>query len=165
MCDEMIGAGYVVLILAHALCAIVGFGALAATGAYAQAVRAAGDPFASETLRRFFRPGHNLAAASILAVPVLGAWLLIAQHGQDAHLAYPWIGLGCWSIAAVVAATVIWPAEHRLQLLLDADASPHAMPGAEDRAMLDALANRCFKGATVTTVCFVVAVVVMLAQP
>ena len=110
--------GYVVLILAHALCALIGFGALAATGAYAQAVRAARDPFSSEALRRFFRPGHNIAAATIVAVPILGACLLVAQHGQDAHLAYPWIGLGCWSVAAIVAATVIWPSERRLQGLL-----------------------------------------------
>jgi hypothetical protein len=161
----MMSVGYVVLILAHALCALIGFGALAATGAFAQAIRAARDPFSSEALRRFFRPGHNLAAATIVAVPILGACLLIAQHGRDAHLAYPWIGLGCWSVAAIVAATVIWPSERRLQGLLASSEIAPAPDSGQPRATLDALATRCFFGASITTVCFVVAVAVMLAQP
>ena len=38
-----------------------------------------------------------MASATIVAVPILGGCLLVAQHGRDVHLAYPWIGLGCWS--------------------------------------------------------------------
>jgi hypothetical protein len=176
---EMMSVGYVSLILAHALCALIGFGALAATGAYAQAVRSSRDPFSSETLRRYFRPGHNVASATIVAVPILGGCLLVAQHGQDVHLAYPWIGLACWTVAATVAATVVWPAERRLQGMLapEDDAAtatatattPTAITAtaASDarRGVLDTVATRCFAGASVTTVCFVVAVVVMLAQP
>jgi hypothetical protein len=170
----MLGVGYVALILAHALCAIVGFGALAATGAYAQAVRSSRDPFSSETLRRFFRPGHNVASATIVAVPILGGCLLIAQHGRDVHLAYPWIGLACWAVAATVAATVVWPAEHKLQsMLAGSNADPiHVVDketihvvGKESRGALDTMAARCLTGASVTTVCFVIAVVVMLVQP
>jgi hypothetical protein len=158
--------GYVCLILAHALCALIGFGALAATGAYAQAVRSARDPFSSETLRRFFRPGHNLASATIVAVPILGGCLLVAQHGQDVHLAYPWIGLACWAVAATVAATVVWPAERKLQgMLAVSQDEPDHLGADQSRVVLDTVATRCFSGASVTTVCFVVAVVVMLAQP
>jgi uncharacterized membrane protein len=162
----MLSVGYVSLILAHALCAIIGFGALAATGAYAQAVRSSRDPFSSETLRRFFRPGHNVASATIVAVPILGGCLLIAQHGQDLHLAYPWIGLACWGVAATVATTVVWPAERRLQSILAAsDEDPQLVVAEERRGVLDTVATRCLAGASITTACFVVAVVVMLVQP
>jgi putative copper export protein len=162
----MLSVGYVSLILAHALCAIIGFGALAATGAYAQAVRSSRDPFSSETLRRFFRPGHNVASATIVAVPILGGCLLIAQHGQDLHLAYPWIGLACWGVAATVATTVVWPAERRLQSILAANnEDAPAVVAEESRGVLDTVARRCLTGASITTACFVVAVVVMLVQP
>src|ERR1700735_1702635 len=163
---KMMSVGYVSLIIAHALCAIVGFGALAATGAYAQAVRNSRDPFSSETLRRYFRPGHNVASATIVAVPILGGCLLLAQHGEDVHLAYPWIGLACWGVAATVAATVVWPAERKLQGMLAAsEEGPARVVSNESRGVLDAAASRCFAGASVTTVCFAVAVVVMLLQP
>jgi hypothetical protein len=170
---KMMSVGYVSLIIAHALCALIGFGALAATGAYAQAVRNSRDPFSSETLRRYFRPGHNVASATIVAVPILGGCLLLAQHGQDVHLAYPWIGLACWGVAATVASTVIWPAERKLQGMLavredgpDEPAKEPAEVGSDQhRGALDTAASRCLTGASVTTVCFVVAVVVMLLQP
>ena len=163
---EMMSVGYVSLIIAHALCALIGFGALAATGAYAQAVRSSRDPFSSETLRRYFRPGHNVASATIVAVPILGGCLLVAQHGQDVHLTYPWIGLACWGVAATVAATVVWPAERKLQDMLapGGQGSAHVVSKA-NRGAIDTVATRCFVGAAVTTVCFVVAVVVMLIQP
>jgi hypothetical protein len=163
---KMMSVGYVSLIIAHALCALIGFGALAATGAYAQAVRNSRDPFSSETLRRYFRPGHNVASATIVAVPILGGCLLLAQHGEDVHLAYPWIGLACWGVAATVAATVIWPAERKLQGMLAISQQEPAEPASEQSlGVLDSAASRCLTGASVTTVCFVVAVVVMLLQP
>jgi uncharacterized membrane protein len=163
---EMMSVGYVSLILAHALCALIGFGALTATGAYAQAVRGSRDPFSNETLRRYFRPGHNVASATIVAVPILGGCLLVAQHGQDVHLAYPWIGLACWLVAATIAATVVWPNERRLQRMLAGEANGQLDDTSSDRrGPLDTVAKRCFAGASVTTACFVVAVVVMLIQP
>ena len=105
----MTNPGYVVLVLAHALCGLIGFGALATTGAYAEAVRRHADPFSSASLRRFFKPGHNLASATILAVPFLGGGLLLAQHGKDVHLLYPWLGLGLWSFAVTTALVVCGP--------------------------------------------------------
>ena len=161
----MTNPGYVVLVLAHALCGLIGFGALATTGAYAEAVRRHADPFSSASLRRFFKPGHNLASATILAVPFLGGGLLLAQHGKDVHLLYPWLGLGLWSFAVTTALVVVWPAEKRLQRLLTADEG--ATRGVGDRAstQLKAIARRCGAGATLTTICFVVALIVMIGQP
>lgn len=157
--------GYVLLVLAHALCGLVGFGALAATGAYAEAVRRSRDPFSNTSLRRFFKPGHNLASAMILAVPLLGAGLLAAQHRKDLHLLYPWLGLGCWSIAATIALLVVWPAEQGIQRLLARGDERGVERGESDLAQLLALARRCALGAAVTTLLFVAAFVVMVAQP
>jgi hypothetical protein len=152
--------------LAHALCALIGFGALGTTGAYAQAVTKSENPYTSEALQRFFRPGHNLASAMIGLVPLLGAGLLFAQHGKDAHLLYPWIGLVLWIAAAGIATGLIWPAEHKLQLLLASRRaiSPHA-PSVVERGELAVLARQCLLGATLTTACFLAAFVVMIAQP
>ena len=157
--------GYVALVLAHALCGLIGFGALATTGAYAEAVRRHSDPFSSPSLRRFFKPGHNLASATILAVPLLGGGLLLAQHGRDAHLLYPWLGLGFWSFAAVTAVAVVWPAEQQLQRLLEADDVATRGIGDRSPAQLRAVARRCTAGATLTTLCFVAALIVMVGQP
>ena len=167
VCDlvSVTSPGYVALMLAHALCALIGFGALAATGGYSQAVKRSRNPYASETLQRFFRPGHNLASATIVAVPLLGGALLWTQHGADVHMLYPWLGLGAWAVAALTASLVIWPAEHRLQQLLKESRVPSGSPEASDRARLDALATRCLRGASITTVCFLFAFVVMIAQP
>lgn len=151
--------------MAHALCGLVGFGALSTTGAYAEAVRRHADPFSSASLRRYFRPGHNLASMTILAVPLLGGGLLLAQRGKDVHLLYPWLGLGLWSLAATAALLVVWPAEHHLQRLLAADDGGRS--GSPDRGIFElrAIARRCAAGATVTTVCFIAAFIVMVAQP
>lgn len=162
----MTSPGYVVLMLAHALCALIGFGALGTTGAYAQAVTKSENPYNSEVLKRYFRPGHNLAATTIGAVPLLGGALLIVRHGADAHLLYPWIGLGLWCIAAGIASVVIWPAEHELQQLLrDGRPIDQGVPSRGERTELDRVARRCLLGATLTTICFLAAFVVMIAQP
>jgi hypothetical protein len=161
---KMVSVGYVALIIAHALCALIGFGALAATGAYAQAVRNSRDPFSSAALRRYFRPGHNVASATIVAVPILGGCLLVAQHGRDVHLAYPWIGLACWSVAAATAVGLVWPAERKLQGMLTGREAAADVAGVRREALLTA-ARRCRTGASITTVCFLVAVAVMLLQP
>ena len=162
----MTSPGYVALMLAHALCALIGFGALGTTGAYAHAITKSQNPYASEALQRFFRPGHNLASAMIGLVPVLGAALLFAQHGKDAHLLYPWIGLALWVVAAGIATGLIWPAERKLQLLLASRrAVSSTAPSAIEQGELAQIARRCLLGAMLTTGCFLGAFVVMIAQP
>jgi hypothetical protein len=152
--------------LVHALCALIGFGALGTTGAYAQAVTKSENPYKSAALQRFFQPGHNLASFTIGAVPVLGAALLFAQHGQDVHHLYPWIGLSLWTVAAGIATGVIWPAERKLQQLLLAGQQGGAeAPSEFERSELGVVARRCLVGGSLTTVCFLTAFVIMIAQP
>ena len=148
--------GYVALLICHALSALIGFGALGATGLFAAKARRHPRPLEQESLRRFFRAGPNLAAACILAVPGFGALLLATGPASDLRAVFPWAGLGLWAIAAACSSVVTWPAERALQELF-------ARPGVELET-LRALARRCETGAAIATMCGVAALVLMIAQ-
>lgn len=173
---------YDVVMAVHVLAAVVGFGALGSTGAYAAALRRDGDPFASRALRRYFTPGPNWAARTVLLVPFLGGTLLALGHGRDVGYPWPWIGLAVWTVATGLASAVLWPAEREIQTLLAAGAAGAAgVPGdgdgdggttvgaAEVRADLAerllSSALRAERAAAATSLLFVVALVVMVWQP
>ena len=136
---------------------MIAFGSLGATGWYSAQLRRSPTRIADQALLRYFRPGRNWAEWAIFAVPVLGGALVgiagraVADHG------WPWIGLGIWVVATGVATGVVWPAERAIQAAL---ATAEAPAGA-----LSAAARRCERGAAVTSVCFVAALVVMVVQP
>lgn len=169
----MTGPLYSSVIVAHVLAAVVGFGALGATGSYAAGLRRclSSAPAPSPSTLRYFRPGRNWAARSILLVPVLGATLLVLGHGRDLGRAYPWIGLGLWLSATAVASGVMWPAEREIQDLVAPPARTGASGGLDaetDPGRAEVLASaclRCERAAAVTSVLFVAALVVMIAQP
>ncbi len=143
----------------HVLAAVAGFAAIGATGAHAAALRRAADPFASGALVRFFSPGRNLAARSVLLVPLFGAVLL--GLGNDASRLYPWLGLGLWTVAIGLASSIVWPGERRIQ-----QAFSGAPPESHDAVCaLGSVAARVERGAAATTLCFLLALVVMIAQP
>lgn len=148
---------YALIVAAHVLCAVVGFAALGATGAYARAARRAAPPL-SEAITRFFRPGHNLAGRALYLVPVFGGIALGFSH--DAGRLYPYVGLAIWIAATGIATGVLWPAEATVQRIVAADAS-----NGVDRGALEAACRRCEWAATTTTVMFVAAVAVMVWQP
>lgn len=154
----MNGPGYVAVLVAHVLSAVVGFGSLGTTGAYAAALRRAPGRAGEASFRRYFRPGRNWAARAVLLVPVFGATLLVLGHGVDLGRAFPWIGLGLWTLATAIASGVLWPAERAVQALL-ADTPPG---GAE---ALQAACARCERAAGATSLLFAVALVVMVVQP
>jgi uncharacterized membrane protein len=156
----MTGPLYDIVMAVHALAAVVGFGALGSSGAYAAAARRAEDPYSRATLTRYFRPGPNWAARAILLVPLLGGVLLALNHGRDVGAAWPWIGLAIWVTATGIASAGIWPAEREIQLRL---ASPDR--GARERAALAAAAGRAERAAAATSLLFVAALVVMIWQP
>ncbi|MHB1972911.1 MAG: DUF2269 family protein [Acidimicrobiales bacterium] len=170
---------YDVVMAVHVLAAVVGFGALGSTGAYAAALRRDGDPFASRALRRYFTPGPNWPARAVLLVPLLGGTLLALGHGRDVGYPWPWIGLAVWTAATGLASAVLWPAEREIQALLAAGAAGAAGAGdgdagttvgvAEGRAdlveRLVSSALRAERAAAVTSLLFVVALVVMVWQP
>ncbi|HUY30833.1 MAG TPA: DUF2269 family protein [Acidimicrobiales bacterium] len=155
----MTGPLYDVVLAAHVLAAVVGFGALGTSGAYAAAVRRSQAPSTDAALTRYFAPGRNWASRAVLLVPLLGGTLLALGHGRDAHYPWPWIGLAIWTGATAVASGVLWPAEREVQRLLC------RAPTGDERGALAMAARRTERAAAVTSLAFAAAVVVMVWQP
>jgi hypothetical protein len=150
------GAAYDLVLLAHVLAALVGFGAVGVAGVYALILLRRGP--VSESVRRYYRPGVNWAGRILFLVPVLGVVLMVMSRGEwsfdDA-----WIGIGLvlWAAAAMAAEMVLWPAERELQTLVAA--------GTFDPTEHRRLGHRVTAMAAVMTVVLVAAVVVMVAKP
>ena len=146
---------YAFLVIAHILSAVVGFGALGMSGSYARLARVSADPFAAPGIRRYFRPGTNVAARALYLVPVFGGIAL--GFSGDVRKIFPYLGFALWVIATGIATGMLWPAERSMQRLIAS--------GVEDREELRRLAIRCERAAMYTTLCFIVALGVMVAQP
>ena len=147
-------AGFDLLIVAHVASALVGFGAVAATGLQAtRLARAAGDPGAG--LRRYFAPGVNWAGRAVYLVPAFG-FALLADSGGRMDAGDPWVvvGIVLWGCSVGAAETLIWPAERRIQAAL-------AARGVAPRR--DCLVVGTGAGALAAA--FVAATVVMVAKP
>src|SRR5580658_9510173 len=110
----MTGFASGVMLVLHVATAVVGFGAVIATGVAARAARRSAS---APSARRYFRPGPNWASLSLLLVPVFGAALEALQKFPDIHQAWPWLALAMWALAAAIGTLVHWPAERRIQLL------------------------------------------------
>jgi len=152
---------YSLIVIVHVLFAVIGFGALGMTGAYARLVSVSADPFHSSGVQRYFRPGKNFAARAIYLVPVFGGIALGFSH--DMHRLFPYLGIGLWLVATGVAAVALWPAEAEIQQIMSAEQT--TVGASSDREALRVVARRCERAAMVTSLCFVVAIVVMIAQP
>jgi hypothetical protein len=152
--------GYSLLVIAHVLVAVIAFGALGATGIFARRLRASAEPLADASCRRFFRPSFNVAPVALYLVPILGMALVVTGSRDVAKSAYPWIGLVIWGIAVALASAVIFPVERQIQQAFSTEAEPAIASG-----QLRALARRCERAVGATSVCFVAALVVMIAQP
>jgi hypothetical protein len=146
---------YDVLLVAHVIVGVIGFGAMAVTGLAASSGRKSAEPLVDESLRRFFRPGRNWPARAIFLVPVLGLILLFGGDSGAVHQPWPWVGLGIWVFAAGLASARCWPAERRAQAALASRA-------------VDSFRQACRQmevAAAAISICFVAAIVVMVAQP
>jgi hypothetical protein len=148
-------AAYDLVLLAHVLSALVGFGAVGVAGGYALALRRSGP--ASEAVRRYYRPGVNWGGRIIMLVPVFGVALVLMSRG-DYSFSDTWISIGIalWAVVAVAAEMVLWPAERDLQQAVSDDAPP---------ADLRAPCTRIVAISAVSVVVLVVATTVMVAQP
>lgn len=121
------GALYQVVLVVHILCAVVGFGSILVTGGYASAARRGSKVGqVSRAVRRYFRPGANLASRLIYAVPVLGLILVGMSGGGLRFLDQFWLvlGSGLWLLAAGLATGVVWPAEARMSSLVSGTVVP-----------------------------------------
>ena len=144
---------YDVLLLAHIVCAIGGFGANGLAGLYASQLY----PTASEGALKYFSSPKFYAEKLIYLVPVFGLIMISVSHGVS-ELAKPWIifGLGTWIIAIGVAQVLVWPAERGVAQAVSAGA------GGSD---VKILARRLARGAMILDVIFLVTFVLMIAQP
>jgi hypothetical protein len=159
------GAFYSILLLLHVACAVIGFGALCLTGF--QAHRAGRGPSApgADGVRRFFRPGINWAARALYGVPVFGFALIAASRGAfSADDGFVVIGLGLWALATLVAEGLVWPGERRLQEVVSASGDDIWGTAPAD-ARFVRTCRRLALSAGALAVVFVVAVVLMVAQP
>ncbi len=86
--DHARDAAYDVVLLAHVLSALAGFGVVVVAGAYALALRRPGPP--SEAVRRYYRPGANWAGRALFLVPVFGG-ALVAMSGGDWSYSQTWV--------------------------------------------------------------------------
>ena len=86
------GAVYTTLLMAHVLCAVVGFGTMVVTGTQAARARRGPSAAGAEGVRRYFRPGVNWAGRALYGVPVFGFWLLAASRGRSARATASWWG-------------------------------------------------------------------------
>lgn len=176
----MTGPAYAALLACHVASVVAGFGALVATGLFARRMAVSPEPRADPSLRRYFREGTNWVSRAVLVVPVFGALLLATGDRRAVGEPWPWIGLGAWLVAAVTAARWCWPAEAGIQRWL---ARPDAAVGPDEQAessqgvvrgsaavaagreQLRADCSAAARGGAVVSICFVVALVVMVGQP
>ena len=115
---------YDLLVVLHVLSAVIGFGSVGVSGAYAARGRSSANPRQDATLLRYFHPGTNWAERTLLVTPVLGAIVLFAGDRSAASEVWPWIGLGAWAFAAAMATAWCWPAERRIQAWLSGGRLP-----------------------------------------
>jgi Predicted integral membrane protein (DUF2269) len=154
------GPAYVTVLIAHVLCAVIGFGSVLVTGVEALRVRDGPDGPAAEGVRRYFRPGVNWAGRVIYGVPVLGFVLLAMARGAfGASDGWVVAGLLLWLAAASFGEFVLWPGERSLQEIVAGD-----WAGARSRD-LDRLCLRVAASSFAMVGCFVAAVVIMTGKP
>ena len=102
---------YVVVLLAHAGSALVGFGSVALAGFYAPRLANGEDEG-----RRFFGSKRIVSRSMVFATALFGVSLLFLSAKPAVFLRYPWLRFG---IVLYLAATFtviffIWPIERRL---------------------------------------------------
>ncbi len=152
------GAAYDVVLLAHVLVALIGFGAVGVAGAYAVVLGHSGP--IPESVRRYYRPGVNWAGRILFLVPILGFVLLGMSHGAHAYSSsdgWVMVGLILWVAAALAGEMVLWPDERGLQQLVAG--------GAWDGSAHRSLRLRVAWTSAALMIIFVVAMVVMVAKP
>jgi hypothetical protein len=141
-------AAYDLVLLAHLLSALVGFGAVVVSGVFAVVLARSGPE--SEA-------GVNWAGRVLFLVPVFGAILVLISKGAWSF-SDRWvvIGLVLWAVVAFGAEMALWPAERKLQVAVG------------ERAPAEAVRSLCMVVAAMATGGFVVLVaasVVMVAKP
>lgn len=112
-------AAYDVLVGLHVLCAVVGFGAVAVSGAYGAIGRNAGSAGArsdaAEEVRRYFS-SRSVMEYLLLVAPAFGVAAMVVRPGGP-EFGQPWAvaGMVIWVAAAGVLTAIVRPAERRIR--------------------------------------------------
>lgn len=156
-------AAYDLLLLAHALCALVGTGATAASGVAAWQVRGPGGPSAGAA--RYFRPGPDLAGRTLYGVPVLGVALVALSHGVWSY-SDTWVvsGMVMWAMAVVIGEVILWPGEAALAALVAGSVDPRSGEGRSGDGRRGP-ALRVAAAAAAVVVLVMASAVLMVAKP
>jgi uncharacterized membrane protein len=149
-------AVYDLVLLAHVLSALVGFGAVVVAGGYAMGLLRSGR--GSDGVRRYYRPGINWGGRIIWLVPVFGVALIQMSHG-DWTFSEGWItaGLMLWVVSALVGEMALWPTERKLQAWVADEEGTDVVPRSQCLQVIGMAAG--------LFVVLVVATVLMVAKP
>lgn len=151
---------YTVLLFLHVASALIGFGAVAVSGVQAAAAAKGPGGHRDDAVRRYFRPGVNVAARALYGVPVFGFALIGASRGSfSANDGFVIAGLGLWAVAVTVAEAVLWPAERRVQEMVADD-----WPGTATAGTLARHCRRVVAASGVLVAVFFVALVLMVGR-
>lgn len=150
-------AAYDVLVGLHVVCAVIGFGAVAISGAYGAIGRNVGRPGtraeAGEDVRRYFASGSALEYL-VLVAPVFGlAAMSVRPGGSEFGQVWAIAGTVIWVAAGGVLTAVIRPATRRIR------------QAGENVASVAADARRLMWAAALSDLLFVVALFLMVTQP
>ena len=151
---------FTVVLLAHVATALVGLGAMAATGI--SAARAARGPSApgATSVRRYFQPGANIAGRTVYLVPILGSALVaMSQHRYEFSDRFVAFGIVLWLLAVGLAETVVWPGEKEISRAVSGD-----WDGAASEGGMATICRRVTATSALVVVIFVLGTVVMFAQ-
>lgn len=151
---------YDVLLLCHLASALIGFGSVAVGGWAAARGRQSHSPTDDEWLLRFYREGTDWPSRLVLLVPIFGLAMLFGGDHQDIGAVWPWAGLGLWLVAVGHLFAIGWPAEQKAQRALALLVKEQGHPSHFVQAC-----KAMERAAAVTSICFVVAVVLMIWQP
>jgi uncharacterized membrane protein len=164
-------AAYDTFIGLHVACALVGFGAVALSGAYGGHARHLdssdlGRPAAFEELRRYFR-ARGLPELLIVVVPIFGA-LAVAVGPSINSFSQAWIGIGLtlWVVATILLLGVVRPSEAVLRRTVAGEKAEDAEALSDGDALAARRAGIRLQWATgATDLIFLVALVVMVTKP
>jgi hypothetical protein len=153
-------AAYDVLVGLHVVCVVVGFGAVAVTGAYGAIARRtdvpgrAGD--STEEVRRYFSsrsPAEYLVAIG----PAFGvAAMAVRPAGPEFGQIWALAGVAIWLVAAGLLVGVVRPSEADIRAGADGDGGPAGVVAGGRRLMW---------AAATSDLLFVVALLLMVTQP
>lgn len=153
------------LLVAHVVSAVIGFGSIGVSALMAWRGRVSGDPAREAQVVRFFgatSPAGDWPSRLVYAVPVLGAALLVGPRGGHGFAGepWPWCGLALWLAAVGVLTARMWPAEREARAALSALRS-----GDGPLAAFQSACRRMERAAEIVSLCAVAALVVMVLQP